>query len=91
MKRGHVPIRMCIVCRTKRPANELLRLKAIADTVVVSDRKGQHPGRGCYICPTELCVDSVLKKRGLLQRALRLEFVSSPSKEALLKGFDKKG
>jgi predicted RNA-binding protein YlxR (DUF448 family) len=90
MKRGHVPIRMCIVCRQRLPAVEMLRLKASEDIIVVSSWNNRYPGRGCYTCPTETCVDAALKN-GRLQRALRRSTAVTPSKEELLRGLQKKG
>jgi predicted RNA-binding protein YlxR (DUF448 family) len=88
MKRGHVPIRQCIGCRRKRPASELMRFKAIGETVIVSPPRDKTPGRGCYICPQEECLEAALKK-GCLSRALRRTVVVPP-KQGLLKGLEQK-
>lgn len=90
MKSGHVPIRQCIGCRERRPAHEMIRLTASEDTIVVSSRKDKAPGRGCYTCPNEKCVELALRK-GSLARALRRKIMGPPSREALLKGHEKKG
>ncbi len=83
MKRGHIPIRRCVGCRQRRPAHEMIRLKADKDTVVVADAKDRTPGRGCYVCPREECVRAALEK-GRLSRALRRSMVIVPSQETLL-------
>ena len=88
MKRGHVPVRQCIGCRRKRPASELIRFKACDETVVVSPPKDKTPGRGCYICPQEECLEAALRK-GCLARALRRKIVVPP-KQGLLKGLEQK-
>jgi uncharacterized protein len=90
MKRGHIPVRQCIGCRVRRPAHEMIRLKASEGTVIVSSPQDRTPGRGCYTCPDEKCVELALK-RGSLARALRGKILVPPSKEALLKGHEKKG
>lgn len=84
MKRGHVPIRRCIGCRTRRPAHEMIRLKADKDKVIVADEKDRTPGRGCYVCPQEKCVRAALEK-DRISRALRRTVVIVPSQETLLK------
>ena len=63
-------------------------MKARGDTVVVSPRKDQTPGRGCYICPQEECLEAALKK-GCLARALKRNVVVPP-KQGLLKGLEQK-
>ncbi|MGO9566840.1 MAG: YlxR family protein [Desulfomonilaceae bacterium] len=88
MKRGHIPVRQCIGCRRKRPASELIRFRACGETVVVSPQKDETPGRGCYICPQEECLEAALRK-GCLARALRRKIVVPP-KQVLLKGLEQK-
>uniref|UniRef100_A0A832A6A7 YlxR family protein n=1 Tax=Desulfacinum infernum TaxID=35837 RepID=A0A832A6A7_9BACT len=65
---GHVPYRTCIVCRSKRPKGELLRLVLDQDRRVIPDRRHRLPGRGAYVC--EPCLGSVLKGKAL-SRAFR--------------------
>lgn len=65
---GHVPYRTCIVCRSKRPKGELLRLALDLDRRVVLDRRYRMPGRGAYVCET--CLGSVTKGKAL-SRAFR--------------------
>lgn len=85
MKRGHVPFRRCIVCRQRRPAAEMIRLKAQEDTVIVVGNKDNVPGRGCYVCPRLKCIEAGLDK-GRLSRALRRNVAIVPTREALLRG-----
>ncbi|MGO9117622.1 MAG: YlxR family protein [Desulfomonilaceae bacterium] len=89
MKKGHIPIRQCIGCRRRRPAREMILLKSIGDTVVVSHSKDKIPGRGCYTCPTWECAKSALRKERL-SRALRNNILRFPSPEELLTGLDEK-
>ncbi len=51
MARGkHVPIRMCVVCRRRRPKRELLRILRTPEGFIL-DFSGKQPGRGAYVCP----------------------------------------
>ncbi len=65
---GHVPYRTCIVCRSKRPKGDLLRLVLDQDLRVVPDCRQCLPGRGAYVC--EACLGSVTKGKAL-SRAFR--------------------
>ncbi|MGB9616231.1 MAG: YlxR family protein [Desulfomonilaceae bacterium] len=87
--RGHEPTRMCIACRARRPAQELIRLAVSKGEVLVSDAKYKMPGRGCYVCPEEICIDRALKK-SRLERALRKECLVIPSRDAVMRGFRQK-
>lgn len=90
MKRGHVPIRRCIACGKRKPAHEMLHLKIVDDTVELIGRNENAPGRGCYACPENKCLEKALDK-GRLERALRHSVAVVPSKEGLLRGLEKKG
>ena len=46
----HVPIRMCVACRRRRPKGELLRILVTEEGFVI-DPSGKRPGRGAYVCP----------------------------------------
>ncbi len=69
--KGHIPIRMCVVCRTRRPKFDLIRLVADKDGIIRRDDKGRLGGRGAYVCPNEKCIEKLLKKPALLCKALR--------------------
>ena len=45
----HVPIRMCVACRRRRPKGELLRILVTEEGFVI-DPSGKRPGRGSYVC-----------------------------------------
>jgi predicted RNA-binding protein YlxR (DUF448 family) len=90
MRRGHVPIRHCIGCRTCRPKEEMIRLKTDGEKVFVSDRKDRTPGRGCYVCRRKECIETALKK-GRLERAFRINKMVYPTTEELLTRLEKKG
>jgi predicted RNA-binding protein YlxR (DUF448 family) len=68
----------------------MIRFTACGDRVVVSPGRENKPGRGCYTCPTEQCLDAALKK-GRLARALRRSDVARPSREELLGRLQQKG
>ncbi|MEW6531966.1 MAG: YlxR family protein [Thermodesulfobacteriota bacterium] len=90
MKRGHVPMRQCVACRVSRPQEDLIRLKVVGDVVVISEKSESVPGRGCYVCPREECIDGALKK-GRLERAFRRGRLVPPSREQLLVRLEEKG
>ena len=69
--KGHIPIRTCIACRTKRPKFELIRLVADRNGIIRRDDKGKLGGREAYVCPKKECIDKIMKKTALLCRALR--------------------
>lgn len=59
-----VPLRMCVVCRTMLPKNELLRFVRTADGVII-DTAGKTAGRGAYVCKNPVCIAKCIKKRAL--------------------------
>lgn len=68
----HVPERTCIGCRTRAPANELVRC-AYSDEIgmITVDDKRSMPGRGAWIHPRSQCVIHAMKARAFT-RALKL-------------------
>lgn len=64
----HVPVRMCVVCRTRRPASELLRAAADAGRIVPAATVNVQ-GRGAYLCRNAECIRRAEKKK-LLERHL---------------------
>ena len=60
----YVPERMCIACRLRRPAHELLRIAADKEAnAAVPDKTGKMQGRGAYICRDIKCIRLAEKKR----------------------------
>ena len=60
----YVPERMCIACRLRRPAKELLRIAADkSSNAAVPDKSGKMQGRGAYICRDIKCIRLAEKKR----------------------------
>lgn len=68
---GHVPVRSCVACRTRRPQQQLLRVvRTPAGDVEVDCGRPHRAGRGGYLCPAEACIARA--ERGqLLARRLR--------------------
>jgi predicted RNA-binding protein YlxR (DUF448 family) len=65
---------MCIGCRGRAAASELLRVTAGSDTdgrpVVVPDPASTRPGRGAHLHPTTGCYELAVRRRAF-GRALR--------------------
>lgn len=72
MSNAHIPVRSCVVCRTRRPKQALVRIVRRPDGRLELDLEQQKPGRGAYLCPQPSCWNlKVVLPR--LQRALRVE------------------
>ena len=68
----HIPERMCMACRTRRPAHELLRIVADKEAgTAVFDRSGKKKGRGAYICRDIKCI-RLAEKKHIPERNLKL-------------------
>ena len=61
-EKGHVPIRMCIGCRSKRKKEEMLRFIRGIDGVMFVNEKKRINGRGFYLCPDLVCFKMAQKK-----------------------------
>jgi len=47
---------MCVVCRTRRPQAELVRVARLPERgVVVGEKGGRGSGRGAYVCHRRAC------------------------------------
>jgi predicted RNA-binding protein YlxR (DUF448 family) len=65
-------------------------MEVCGGTVVLSEPGEAGRGRGCYLCPTERCVEVALKK-GRVSRALRGNFKVLPSKAEIMRRLEIKG
>ena len=65
MKRGHVPLRTCVVCGAKTDKRDLVRVVRSQAGSVQVDSTGKMPGRGAYLCHDQACWDKALKKNRL--------------------------
>ncbi|MDR1686212.1 MAG: YlxR family protein [Desulfovibrio sp.] len=60
---GHIPMRMCVVCKKRRPKSELLRYTRAADGAApVPDVAQKAPGRGVYHCPDAQCGEAFAQR-----------------------------
>ena len=76
------PVRTCIGCRRRAPADELLRLHLDQGARLHLGRTG--PGRGAWICAADpvVCLEAAVRRRAV-DRALR-RAVDRDSIEAVL-------
>lgn len=65
MKRGHVPLRTCVVCGAKIDKRQLVRVVRTQSGSVQVDSTGKKPGRGAYLCYELSCWERALKKNRL--------------------------
>ncbi len=63
MKRGHVPIRMCVGCLGKKPKASLVRFVVSSEGL----KTGNVEGRGFYLCPDSRCLEAALRRRGFMR------------------------
>jgi len=68
--KGHIPIRTCISCGSKKAKSKLIRFYLDKKNQMVRDESGIGDGRGIYVCHSRSCVDT-LKKNKRLSRAFR--------------------
>lgn len=61
MKKKHIPIRMCVICRSKMEKFKLNRYVFINGKLVL-DEKQRLPGRGFYLCNNIKCKEIAEKK-----------------------------
>ena len=60
-----IPQRSCVVCRTQKNKNELLRIVKNKENEIKIDTIGKEPGRGAYICYSEQCLEKAIKGKKL--------------------------
>ncbi len=69
------PVRMCIGCRKRELAVELLRMVAVpaenGHTAVSVDTTRSHPGRGAWLHPDVRCLTAAVRRHAF-GRALRI-------------------
>ena len=61
---------MCVVCRTHKDKDLLLRVVKSPDGIVSVDTDGKAAGRGAYICKSPECIKKC-QKTGILNRHLK--------------------
>ena len=67
-----IPQRSCVVCRTQKNKNELLRIVKNKDNEIMIDEIGKEPGRGAYICYNIECLEKAIKTKKL-EKALEIK------------------
>lgn len=63
-------LRMCCVCRQKKPKDDLIRFTFNDGKIYLNQGKQIYFGRSAYICRCQECINTALKKRSL-NRAFR--------------------
>ncbi|HEY0812154.1 MAG TPA: YlxR family protein [Pseudonocardia sp.] len=64
------PVRTCVGCRTRSPADGLLRVVAV-NGVLTPDLRRRLPGRGAWLHPVPECLHRA-ERRSAFLRALRI-------------------
>lgn len=72
MKPKKIPMRMCVGCREMKPKRELVRVVRAPDGTVSLDPVGKKPGRGAYVCKSEVCLSRAIKQKQL-ERQLEVQ------------------
>lgn len=67
---ARVARRTCVVSRTEHDRDELVRLVASPDGVVIVDYRAKLPGRGVWLLPDADTLAQLGRKRGLVEKAL---------------------
>lgn len=67
-----IPQRSCVVCRTKKDKNELIRIVRNQSNEINIDESGKKTGKGAYICDSLECLEKGIKSKAL-KRALEVE------------------
>ena len=58
----HIPVRMCVICRTRAPKSSLLRHVEAQGRAPVPDSGQTAPGRGMYICGQSRCREAFSRR-----------------------------
>ena len=62
-KERHIPIRMCAICRKRRPKAELERfITGQGSAPPLADPRQVLPGRGVYVCASGVCREKFIAK-----------------------------
>lgn len=59
----NVPQRSCVICKTQKNKEELLRIVKNKENIVKIDEKGKGAGRGAYICYDINCLNKAKKNK----------------------------
>jgi len=62
MKKGHTPIRMCMICRQRFEKNSIMRyVRPKGSTKLERDDSQTQAGRGYYLCLSEECQEKFIR------------------------------
>lgn len=67
-----MPVRTCVVCRTQRDKQELLRIVKSPEGEIKVDPSGRANGRGAYVCRQDSCVAGIENNK-ILQWAFKID------------------
>ena len=84
----HHPERTCIGCRGVFPKDDVVRIVAGPDGVVI-DYREKLPGRAAYVCPRIECIRKALNRENL-SRSLHTR-VSAPTEQAFISMLEMNG
>lgn len=65
------PLRMCVVCRSMREKEELIRIVCDKEGKITVNADKKSAGRGAYVCRSG-CIETLCKKK-LLNRSFKKE------------------
>ncbi len=71
MKVKKIPMRTCVVTKTKQPKYELVRVVRTPDNEVIIDLKGKANGRGAYLCKDLNVIEKAAKTK-ILEKHLEV-------------------
>lgn len=74
---GQAPERRCIVTRSSRPPEEMIRFVGAPDGTVAPDLKNRLPGRGAWVTARRWAVEEAVR-RNLFARALKARVSPAP-------------
>jgi len=71
-RKGHIPVRSCVVCGAKRSKHDMVRFVLDEEGGLVQDDAFRMEGRGAYTCKSEACMGELgnSKKRVKVFRRL---------------------
>ena len=84
----NIPQRTCIVCRSQRNKNELVRIVKNKENQIKVDEIGKESGRGAYICYDMNCLEKAQKSKKL-EKALEIK-IDNEIYEEIKKVIEKK-
>jgi predicted RNA-binding protein YlxR (DUF448 family) len=63
--KGHIPLRTCISCGSKRAKDLLIRIIPDNENRLIQDNSGRIKGRGAYICEMQPCLERLVNNKRL--------------------------